>query len=212
MTNLINKRIIENESLIYSIAKKYSNYYNIDDLFQAGCIGIIKADKKYDSKSNTKFSTYAYKYILGEIIDYIRKDRNIIISNESYEIYKKYIKIREMLTLKYEREISFSEICSYMNIDEKIMLNIIESISIMKSMDESTNNIYSSDDTENVDNEILLKYELESLDEEDKKLIDYRYYYGYSQSETASLMGISQSTASRQEKLILKKIKNNIAN
>ena len=208
MTELLNKRITDNESLIYSIAKKYGDYYNMDDLFQAGCIGIIKADKKYNNNSSSKFSTYAYKYILGEIIDFIRKDKNIIISDESYNIYKKYQRIKEMLTSKNNREITFNEICSYMNINPNIMLNIIESISIMK--DDSTLEQYCEES--DIDNEILLKTEIDALCKEDKDLINYRYYLGYSQSETATLLGISQATASRQEKLILKKIKDNIAN
>ena len=209
MTELLSKRIIDNESLIYSIAKKYSNYYNIDDLYQAGCIGIIKADKKFDNNSNNKFSTYAYKYILGEIIDYIRKDKNIIISDEAYNIYKQYIQIKDMLILKNEREMSFNEICSYMNINEKVMLNIIESVSIMKNME---NEDYYNDNRETIDNEIMINNILDSLNEEDRNLINCRYFYGYSQSETANILGISQATASRQEKMILQRLKDNIAN
>ncbi len=211
MSSLINERIINNESLIYKIANKYSNYYNIEDLYQAGCIGIIKADKNYKDESNAKFSTYAYKYIIGEIIDYIRKDKNIIISDESYEIYKKYLKIKELLSSKYDKEVSFSEICSYMNINENNMLNIIESVSIMKSMEDNEKTYY-TDNRNNIDDSILLNNELELLSKEDRYLIDYRYFLGYSQSETAKKMGISQATASRQEKLILKKIKDNLTN
>ena len=122
--------IKDNEKLIYKIASKYSNYYNIDDLYQAGCIGIIKAFKNYDNNSCTKFSTYAYKYILGEMIDFIRKDKSIIVSDEVYDLYKRYLKVKELLSSKYERDISFSEICKYMGIDERYMLNIVESVSL----------------------------------------------------------------------------------
>jgi len=213
MNDVILKNINDNKSLIYKLANKYRSYYNIEDLYQAGCIGIIKATKKFDSKSNAKFSTFAFKYILGEIIDFIRKDRNIIVSDEIYSIYKKYIKIKEMLFTKFEREASFSEVCEFMQIDEKYMLNIIESININKSIDEDEK-VYNSicfDNREELDNIILLRNELDLLSEVEKELINYRYYQGYSQEETAKLMGINQVKVSRQEKQILLKMKDKLA-
>ena len=211
MNELINERIIECEGIIYKLINRYKNYHNFDDLYQAGCIGIIKASKKYDDNSNTKFSTYAFKYIMGEMIDFIRKDKNIIVSEEIYTIYKKYLHVKELLTNKYEREVSFEEICNYLNIDKNYLLNIIESINYSKSIeeDEMINSLY-LDDRNDIDNEILLKNELGELDNFEKTLINYRYYEGYSQNETADIMGMSQAKVSRQEKLILKKIKDNI--
>ena len=201
--------IKDNENLIYKIASKYSNYYNIDDLYQAGCVGIIKAYKNYKPNNKTKFSTYAYKYILGEMIDFIRKDKKIIISDEVYELYRKYIKIKELLSSKYEKEISFSEICNYMNIDERYMLNIIESINQSLDSNDYENIIY-KDDRSIIDEEIMLSSEIDELNEFDKSLINYRYYLGYTQSETADILGISQVSVSRNEKTILQRIKNNI--
>ena len=106
-------KIIENEGLVYKIASRYKDYYNMEDLYQAGCIGIMKAYKKYNMNSNSKFSTYAYKYILGEMIDFIRKDKSIIISDEAYEIYKRYLHIKEVLYSKFERDPTFNEICNF---------------------------------------------------------------------------------------------------
>lgn len=212
MSIFLNNRLTECEGIIYKLANKYKNYYNFDDLYQAGCIGIIKADKNYSENENCKFSSYAYKYILGEMVDFIRKDKNIIISDELYNLYKKYIKVKELLYSKYEREVSFDEICKYMEIDKTYLLNIIESVSFAKSIEEDekiTNNFY-LDNRSEIDTEILLKSELEHLEENEKSLINYRYYEGYSQSETALKMGISQAKVSREEKLILKKIKDNM--
>lgn len=212
MTNEIGEIILNNSGLLYSLASRYSEYNNIDDLYQAGCIGIIKAYKKYDSNYDVKFTTFAYKYIIGEMIDYIRKDKNIIISDEVYSIYKKYIKVKDLLFNKFEREATFNEICSFMEIDEKQMLNIIESISFAKNIDdELINNELYLDNRNDIDNEILLNNELNLLNTFDKELIDYRYFKGYSQDETAKIMGISQSKASRCEKVILKKIKDNLS-
>ena len=71
----MSNEIIESNSwLIYKIARSYSEYYNIEDLFQVGSIGLLKAYKNYDKNSNVKFSTFAYKYVFGEIISYIKKD------------------------------------------------------------------------------------------------------------------------------------------
>ncbi len=213
MNDILTERILSSSNLIYKIASKYKDYYCVEDLYQAGCLGVIKANNCYVENNNTKFSTYAYKFILGEIIDFIRKDKNIIISDEAYEIYKKYLKVKELLYSKYEREVSFSEICEYIGISEDKMLSIIKSVSIFKSINEDENNYnsYYSDDRELIDNEILLQSELQELDSFDRSLIEYRYYQGYSQSETAEMMGLSQAKVSRCEKLILNRIKNNIA-
>ena len=136
-----------------------------------------------------------------------------IIILSFYEIYKKYLKVKELLYSKYEREVSFSEICEYIGISEDKMLSIIKSVSIFKSINEDENNYnsYYSDDRELIDNEILLQSELQELDSFDRSLIEYRYYQGYSQSETAEMMGLYQAKVSRCEKLILNRIKNNIA-
>ena len=79
--------IKENSWLIYKVARTYSEYYNMDDLFQVGSIGLIKAYKNYKKDSNIKFSTFAYKYVLGEIIRYIKSDRNIVVSDEYMSLY-----------------------------------------------------------------------------------------------------------------------------
>lgn len=201
-----------NEGLIYKIASRYTKYYNIEDLYQVGSIGIIKAYKKYRSESGAKFSTYAYKYVLGEIIDFIRKDRNIVVSEEYMNIYRNYIRIKELLFTKYEREPSFSEIASFMEIRENELLFVIESVMFTCSNEVNEEFTYegSVDDREDILNKILIESELSSMEESDRMLIDYRYYQGYSQSETAFLLGMSQAKVSRNEKLILSKMKKNI--
>jgi len=200
--------IKDNERLIYKIAKQYSTYSDIDDLYQVGCIGIMKAYKKFNPNMGTKFSTYAYTFILGEIVEFIRKDRNIIVSDEIYSIYKKYIKIKELLSSKNGIDPSFSEICSYMGIEENNLLHIIESVSFTKSI--NTDIECYDDNREELLNKILIDQELELLDEKDKLLITYRYYKGFTQSETASLLGATQVKVSRQEKLILGRIRENL--
>lgn len=207
----MNNELIESNSwLIYKIAKTYSEYYNIEDLFQVGSIGIIKAYKNYNKESNVKFSTFAYKYVLGEIINYIKKDRNIVVSDEYMSLYKKYEKVKSLLTTKYNREVSFNEICKFMEIDEQKLLSVIESVMFTKSIDDDLSYDYGYDNREDIFNKMLVESELEMLEPFDKSIIDYRYYQGYTQSETADALNISQVKVSRREKMILQRMKNNI--
>ena len=205
----MDKLIKENEWIIYGFIKKYGQYYNEEDIYQAGSIGLVKAYKNYDKNSNIKFSTYAYNYVLGEIINYIKSERTIKISDEYISIYKKYLEVKKILMDKYGREVSFTEICNFMEIDERTLLNIIESISFTKSIDEKEYD-YGNDYRNEIDNKILIDNEIESLSDFEKSLILNRYFNGLSQSETASEMGISQAKVSRNEKLILSKMKKSI--
>jgi RNA polymerase sporulation-specific sigma factor len=193
--------------MVYKLAYNYSNYFNLDDLFQAGMIGLIKAYKKYDKTSSCKFSSYAYKYILGEMIDFIKKDRNIIVSDEIYNIYKKYLKVKELLSTKYERNVSIKEISAFMEIEENKLINIIEGVSFTSEIEYE----FGDDKRESIDNKILLDEEISNLDLFSRNLINYRYYLGLSQNETADLLGVSQVKVSRSEKMILSKIRSNIA-
>ena len=210
----MSNEIIESNSwLIYKIARSYSEYYNIEDLFQVGSIGLLKAYKNYDKNSNVKFSTFAYKYVFGEIISYIKKDRNIIVGDEYMSIYKKYEKVKSLLISKYNREVSFSEICKFMEMDEQKLLSVIESVMFTKSIDGDSliNYELAYDNREDIFNKVLLESELDALEPFDKSLINYRYYQGFTQSETAQALNTSQVKVSRREKMILQRIKTNIS-
>ena len=210
----MSNEIIESNSwLIYNIARSYSEYYNIEDLFQVGSIGLLKAYKNYDKNSNVKFSTFAYKYVFGEIISYIKKDRNIIVGDEYMSIYKKYEKVKSLLISKYNREVSFSEICKFMEMDEQKLLSVIESVMFTKSIDGDSliNYELAYDNREDIFNKVLLESELDALEPFDKSLINYRYYQGFTQSETAQALNTSQVKVSRREKMILQRIKTNIS-
>lgn len=205
--------IKENSWLIYKVARTYSEYYNMDDLFQVGSIGLIKAYKNYKKDSNIKFSTFAYKYVLGEIIRYIKSDRNIVVSDEYMSLYKKYEKVKSLLTAKYNREVSFCEICKFMEIDEQRLLSVIESVMFTKSIDEEglINYEFGYDDRDDIFNKMLLESEIENLEPFDKSIIDYRYYQGFTQSQTAEALNTSQVKVSRREKIILQRMKQSIS-
>lgn len=205
----ISSLIEDNKKLIYKLASEYSSLYNAEDLYQVGIIGIIKAYKNYDRNSNVKFSTYAYKYIMGEMINFIKKDRNIIVSDEYFEIYKRYLKIKDLFLNKYEREASLKEISEIMGLSEHKLVSIIESVAYTKSGYECVK--YYNDEREDVINRIIINDSLDGLEEDERRIINYRYYDGLSQSETAQKLGLSQVKVSRSEKLILSKMKNKIA-
>ncbi len=212
------KIIYENKNLIYKIAHKYSSYYNMEDLFQVGVIGLIKAYNNYNPNCNTKLSTYAYEYILGEILEYIRTDRTVKVSTDLLKLYKSYEKTKEYLTNKLGRVPKLSEISNFMNIEENKLSYIIEKCAYVVSLDEDLNEdnftleqVVGVDNQKQIDNLLDIKKELASLNEEERKLIELRYFKDLTQSETAEVLGINQVQVSRSEKLILKKMNSKLA-
>lgn len=212
----VEKLIIDNKNFIYKIASKYSKYYCIEDLFQVGTIGFIKAYKKYNSALG-KFTTYAYKYVLGEIIEYIKNDRTMKVSSDILKLYKSYEKSKEYLTHELERIPTLYEISEFMNISEEYLSDIISKSEFVISMNSNLNeegltieNFLGVDNIDNLDRLLDLKRELSLLSEEENKLITLRYLKDYTQVETANIMGLSQVKVSREEVKVLKKIKENM--
>ena len=201
------EEVLEYKGLVYSIILKYPKY-DRDDLFQVGMLGLIDAYKHYDKNSDTKFSSFAYYYIIGEVNKYIRESSSIKISKSYINLNKKIIKAKEVMTQKLLREPTNLEISLYLDIDQELVDNAIIATDKVESLD----NIY--DDTKIYDNtspEVLdLKVELEKLNEIDKKIIKARYYEELTQRETSNLLGISQVQVSRNETKILQKLRNNL--
>lgn len=208
--------ILENKNFIYKIASKYSKHYNIEDLFQVGTIGFIKAYKNY-KESNTKFTTYAYKYVLGEIIEYIKNDRNMKVSSDMLKLYKSYVQTKEYLSHEYSRCVSTYEVSAYLRVDEQILNEAILKSEFAVSLERDLNDdnftlekIIGFDRTNTIDDLIDLKNELNSLTPYERKIIELRYLKDYTQSETATILGLSQVQVSREESKVLKKIRSNI--
>lgn len=217
MTNTEQQIIKENINLIYSIVNKYSSYYDIDDLLQVASIGIIMAYRNYNNNYDVKFSTYAYKYIFGEVYKYVNDFKNFKISKDYLKINKKVQEAKNILTQKLMREPSNHELSLFLEIDEQL-LNEIENLS--KSIDsldrplKEEDNLYLSDivaskEENNLDN-IYLYQEINKLNNEEKKLLISRYFLDKTQNETSKILGINQVQVSRFEKKILKKLKNNM--
>ena len=217
---MVTDRIIDNyEKLVYSIINKYSFFGEIDDLYQVGMMGLLKACENYNSEFNTKFSTYAHTYILGEVLKYIRDNKAVRTSRDLIRLNSRIEKAREILSQKLMREVSNSEIASFLEIDEKLVDEAIIASNHVKSLDYELNdegkelNLYDSIkyDEKGFDSEIIdLKDSLESLDEEERRLIRYRYFDDKTQSEISSELGISQVQVSRKEAKILQKLKKDL--
>lgn len=196
--------LLEYDGLIYSIINKYKNY-DKEDLYQVAMIGLIDALKHYDSKFDTKFSTFAYYYIVGEVNKYIRENNGLKVSRNLIEIKNKINKAKEVMSQKLGRTPTNLEISLYLEIDEKLVDEALISTEEVTSLEDGYFEMKSYDNTSA---EILdLKNELDKLDEKEKRLIYSRYFYELTQSETSDLLGISQVQVSRVENKILNKLK-----
>lgn len=210
--------IKDNKGLICSIINKYTRYYEFDDLYQVSVIGIIKAYNNYNKDSNVKFTTYAYKYILSEVVSFVNNSKVIKTSREYNKIYKRILEAKNILTQRLMKEPSNYELSLFLELDEALINNVMLVKDSVKSLDEAINNdgktltlldSISLEDDIGVDN-IFLKEILETLDEEELKLINLRYFQDKTQSETAKFLHTNQVQVSRNETKILKKLKKTV--
>lgn len=207
-------QIIENENLVYSIINKCGGYYDVDDLYQVGMIGLINASKNYKEEAGVKFSTYAYTYVLGEVTKYMRENRDIKVSRDVIKLKQSISKARDHLNQKLQREPSDLELSLILEIDEEKIAEIERVCADVKSLDYSYSdedmNLYQSikvEDKEINSNILDLRESIKNLNDEERKLIYSRYYCDLTQSETSKEMGMSQVQVSRKETKILQKLK-----
>ena len=209
-----------NLKLVLSILKKYNNRTdNMDDLFQVGCIGLIKAIENFDLKHEVRFSTYAVPMILGEVKRYLRDNNSVRIARSIKDTAYKALKTKEELSNKLGREPTTKEIATVMEIDELEVASAIDAMKDTISMFEPIYNdggdvIYLSDqleDKKNTMNDIVskisLKEALSKLKDKEKKIISGRYLMGITQMELSEELGISQAQISRIEKNALEQVK-----
>lgn len=202
-----------NLKLVLSILKKYQNRCdNMDDLFQIGCVGLMKAIDNFDLSHNVRFSTYAVPLILGEIRRYLRDNSNIRISRSIKDLAYKILKIKEEHFISTGKELSNEDVSKILKVDE---IDIIVALDAMKdpiSMYEPIYNnggdtIYLEDQLESKkdkisswDISISLNDAISELKDKERKIITDRYILGKTQMEIAEEIGISQAQVSRLEK------------
>lgn len=206
-----------NLRLVLSVIQRFGNRNeNVDDLFQVGCIGLIKAIDNFDLSQNVQFSTYAVPMIIGEIRRYLRDNNSIRVSRSLKDIAYKALQAKERLTKENEKEPSVNDIAKELNLPKEDVVFALDSIQDPVSLYEPVYNdgadaIYVmdqvSDDKNTDDNwleEISLKEALKKLNMREKHILDLRFFKGRTQMEVASELGISQAQVSRLEKSALK--------
>lgn len=208
---MTNDLILSYERLVLSIVNKYANNYNRDDLYQVAMKKLNEVALNFNPDLGVKFSSYAYKHILGEILDYIRKDRSIHISREIITISSKIKIASEHFYKSFGRNPNTLELSKILKIDEDKIVNVLNTNlsidSLEKSIDEESNvtladKIYKEDKISK-DDLISLKDALNELSNNDRKLIYERYFEDKTQTEIAKEMNLSQVKVYRMERKIL---------
>lgn len=205
--------LLENEKIIYSIINKYTYYFDRDDLYQVGMLGLIDAYDNYNSNKNTKFSSFAYFYVLGKVKEYIRKSNVIKVSRELIKLNSSIEKAKEVLTQRLGYIPSNEEIALFLEIDIRNIEEAKEATNLVASLDsenEEEINLYNTlGYTEQAYNEEILdlKIELENLNDFERNLIIKRYGQGLTQTEVSKELGINQVKVSREEKQILTRLR-----
>lgn len=209
--------ILKYENLVNKIAHKYSNFSNFEDLRQAGMVGLLNALNNYKSDNNTKFSTYAYLWIKGEILEFLRLDKNIKISKDILSLSKGITICQEKLRNRLDREPSINEIALFLEVSVEEVEEALLSREIVLSCDNSINRDSDGKDINLYD--VVPYYEkkydpsyldlynaLEKLEEDEKNLIKYRYFDDMTQKEVSNILGTNQVNISRKEDKILTKL------
>lgn len=215
--------VTENLGLIWSIVKRFTNRgYEIEDLFQIGSIGLIKAIDKFDISFGVQFSTYAVPMITGEIKRFLRDDGMIKVSRSLKEIASKAKSTAEQLENDLGREPTLDEVASAMKVSVEDIVVAFESMSDVESLNKI---IYKSDgsdiflgdkipaekdENEKLLNHILIEQMLDKLSQDEREIIVLRYFKDNTQTQVAKQLGISQVQVSRMEKKILRRMRENI--
>lgn len=205
--------ISENIGLVHSIAKRFTGRgADYEDLFQSGCVGLIKAVDNFDESKGFAFSTYAVPVIMGEIKRIFRDGGAIKVSRSLKEKSVKAQYLRDKFMERELREPTVSELSQMLGCDINETAEILNVITPMISLNGFGENgdldiDITSDDTEAFFERLSLMQAMDSLSEQERNLIEYRYFKGKTQCETAELLGVSQVQISRKEKAVLKKLR-----
>ena len=209
-----------NLRLVLSVIQRFSNRgENLDDLFQVGCIGLIKAIDNFDTGMDVKFSTYAVPMVIGEIRRYLRDNNSVRVSRSMRDTAYKAMQIKERVMGEQGREPGVEEIAKELNIPKEDVVLALEAIAEPVSLYEAVysdggDTIYVMDqigdnnDDSNWLDEILLREEIKNLSPREKRILTLRFMQGKTQMEVAQEVGISQAQVSRLEKGAMNKIKN----
>ena len=214
------KLILSNLKLVLSLVQKYNQRaHNLDDLFQVGVIGLIKSIENFDTSLDVRFSTYAVPLILGEIKRYIRDNSPMRIPRSLRDLAYKALLTNEGYVKKYNKEASTTELAKILNVDEFTLVEALSSTNGVSSLSQEVQNDGQSqidlesqipDPKNDMDDShifIDLNEAMKHLDKKELKVINERYFQGYTQSEIAKELYVSQAQVSRIEKQALLQLK-----
>ena len=209
-----------NLKLVLSIIKRFNNRgENLDDLFQIGCVGLVKAIDNFDLSYNVKLSTYAVPMILGEIKRYLRDNNSLRVSRSVKDLAYNVLKVKEELVNILGRSPNLEEIAKYMDVDIFDIANALEAmrspISIFEPIyNDGGDTIYLYDqiankntDNMDIDIDLALNEAINNLDKRSRYIVEERYVTGKTQMELSFELGISQAQVSRIEKDAIKSLK-----
>ncbi len=208
-----------NLRLVLSVVQRFSGRgENPDDLFQVGCIGLIKAIDNFDISQNVRFSTYAVPMIIGEIRRYLRDNNSIRVSRSIKDTAYRAMQVKEQLTAKNQKEPTITEIAAALELPREDVVIALESVVEPMSLydpvySDGGDTIYVLDqigDNNSDSNwldEIFLKEAIKNLSPREKNILSLRFMQGKTQMEVSEEIGISQAQVSRLEKGALEKIK-----
>lgn len=215
--------IIGNMRLVLSLVKRFwAKRANADDVFQAGCVGLIKAIDNFDINVGVKFSTYAVPMILGEIKRYLRDGNSLRVSRSIRDAAYKVLKVRERLEAQ-DKEATIETIAKEMQVEVSEVVYALDAISDPVSLFDPVysksgdtlmlmDQIYDVKNNDEVWTEhVALSEAIESLEEREKKILYLRYYEGKTQTEISQEVGISQAQVSRLEKSAINTIRDTIS-
>lgn len=218
-----NELVQGNLRLVLSVIQRFNNRgENVDDLFQVGCIGLMKAIDNFDLSQNVRFSTYAVPMIIGEIRRYLRDNNPIRVSRSLRDIAYKALQVRDTLTSQHSREPTVQEIAEQLNVPKEDVVFALDAIQDPVSLFEPIYHdggdpIYVMDqisDERNKDvqwvEEIALREAMHKLNDREKLILSMRFFDGKTQMEVADEIGISQAQVSRLEKAAIQQMQKNI--
>ena len=219
-TEALNKLIEANLPLVTSISKKFTNRgYEYEEIYQIGCMGLVKAIKNFDEKYNVKFSTYAVPMIIGEIKRFLRDDGMIKVSRNVKSLAKKLHFDKEALTKELNREPTVEELAQFSGMDKEEILFALESSASMQYLYEVIHQDDGSPvllidklsenaiEDKNITEKLALKEALRNLDTKSRQIIVLRYFKDKTQIQVAKMLGISQVQVSRIEKKVLQEMR-----
>lgn len=214
------KLVENNKGLIWNIVKRFSGRgYEIEDIYQIGCMGFIKAIKRFDTSFEVQVSTYAVPYILGEIKRFIRDDGMVKVSRSTKELAMKILELQKEYLNKTGEEITIGEISKQLKIPREEITYALECLRPVSSIYEETSSAgddsrtiidkvsTGKDEAGSIVDTIAIKQLIENLEAREKQIILLRFYKDKTQAEVAKVLGITQVQVSRIEKKILNSMK-----